>query len=45
MLLVDCFGPRPIASGVQVGGLQAATNLAALTRDLQDTKHRHADHK
>jgi len=22
LLLVDCFGPRPIASGVQVGGLQ-----------------------
>jgi len=22
MLLVDCFGPRPIADEVQVGGLQ-----------------------
>jgi len=48
MLLMDCFGPRPIAVGVQVGGLQllpAATNLVALTRNLQGIKHRHADHK
>jgi len=43
MLLVDCFGPRPIASGVQMGGLQLLQMW--LTRNLQNTKHRHADHK
>jgi hypothetical protein len=32
ILLVDCFGPRPIASGCTA----ATTNLAALTRNLQD---------
>jgi len=38
MLLVDCFDLRPIASEVQVGGLQP------LQIWLQDIKH-NADHK